>query len=112
MAVLIGVVLMWSVVSCTLPRAGAGSSLSDPVGARLDPIGVLVAIASDRPTRSFDIKQSEHPDVIPSVIAAEAGTRSALLGEAGDVRFPPSSIATWRLIDSVVRRGPPRTFAT
>ena len=111
MAVLTGMVVVWSVVACTLPRTDAESLQSGHVGARLDPIRALVAIASDRPTTSFDVNRSERPDVIPAVIAADAGTRSALLWVIGDVRFPASSITTSRIVDSVVRRGPPLSIS-
>jgi hypothetical protein len=110
---LIGVILVWSVVSLTLlPRTHVGSFAEDPIGAKLGPLTVLVAIASDRPTTTLDARRSERPDAIPAVVSAEAGTRSALLSQFGDVRFPASSIATSRLAAVVVRRGPPLSFAT
>ena len=59
----------------------------------------------------FRLRADEHLDVIPAVIAADAGTRSALLWVIGDVRFPASSITASRIVDSVVRRGPPRSFS-
>jgi hypothetical protein len=108
---LIGVVLVWAVASLTLPRTDLGSIARDPDGAWTGPITALEAIASDRPTAAFDARRSEHPDAIPAVISAEAGTRSALLWVIGDERFPPSSIATSRLADGVVRRGPPLFLA-
>ncbi len=73
---------------------------------------VLAAIASDRPTTSLDAGRSDHPDVIPALVSAEAGTRSALLWLIGDVRIPVASIATSRLASGLVRRGPPFSFDT
>jgi hypothetical protein len=107
---LIGVVLVWSIASLTLPRSDVGSFAEDPVGARLGPMTELVAITSDRPTTTLDARRSEHPDAIPAVVSAEVGTRSALLWLFGDVRFPASSIATSRLAVVVLRRGPPFSF--
>jgi hypothetical protein len=108
----IGVVLVWSVVSLTLPRTDGKSFAQDPAGARIGPMTALVAIASDRPTTPLDARRSEHPDAIPALLSAEAGTRSALLWLIGDVRFPASLIATSRLAADVVRRGPPFSFPT
>jgi hypothetical protein len=108
----IAVVVVWSVASLMVPRTDVGPSASDPVGARIGPMSVLAAIASDRPTMTLDAGRSEHPDTIPAVVSAEAGTRSALLWLIGDVRFPASLIATSRLAADVVRRGPPFFFAT
>jgi hypothetical protein len=112
MTVLIGILLVWSVVSLTLPRTDVDAFAQDPVGVRIGPMIALVAIASDRPTARLDARQSEHPDAIPALLWAEAGTRSALLWLIGDVRFPASLIATSRLAADVVRRGPPLSFAT
>jgi hypothetical protein len=108
---LIGVVLVWSVALLMLPRADLGSFAEDPVGARLGPMAVVVAIASDRPT-TLDARRSEHADAIPAIVSVEAGTRSALLWLFGDARFPASLIATSRLAAVVVRRGPPFSFPT
>jgi hypothetical protein len=108
---LIGVVLVCSVALLPLPRTDVGSFAEDPVGAILGPMSVLVAIASDWPT-TLETRRSEHPDAIPAVVSAEAGTRSALLWLFGDVRFPASSIATLRLAAVVVRRGPPFSSPT
>ena len=107
---LVGVVLVWSVVSLTLPRTDVESFVLDLAGARIGPMAVLAAIASDRPTTSLDTGRSQHPDVIPAVLSLEAGTRSALLWATWDVRVPVSSIATSRLAAGVSRRGPPPPF--
>lgn len=104
---LIGVFVVWSVVSLMLPRTDMGSFTQDPAGARIGPMIVLSAIASDRPTTSLDAGRSPHPDAIPAVISAAAGTRSALLWLIGNVRFPASLIAMSRLATGLVRRGPP-----
>jgi hypothetical protein len=109
---LIGVVLVWSVASLVLPRTDLGSLAADPVGARIGPMSILAAIASDRPATTLDAPRSEHPDAIPAVLSAEAGTRSALQWLIGDVRFPASLIATSRLASGMGRRGPPFSFAT
>lgn len=109
--VVIGVVLVWSVASLTLPRPDAGSFTGDPFGARIVPKTTLAAIASDRPTTSLDARRSEYLDVIPAVVSTEAGTRSALLWEIGDGRVLASSIATSPLATGLVRRGPPFSFA-
>jgi hypothetical protein len=109
---LIGVVLVWSVASLTLPRTDLGSLAADPVGARIGPMTMLAAIASDRPATTFGARRSEHLDAIPAVLSAEAGTRSALRWLIGDVRFPASLIAISRLASGVARRGPPFSFAT
>jgi hypothetical protein len=103
-------VLVWSVVSLTLPRTDVESFVLDPAGARIGPMAVLAAIASDRPTTSLDTGRSGHPDVIPAVLSTEAGTRSALVWATWDVRVPVSSLATSRLTAGVSRRGPPSPF--
>ena len=104
---LISVVLVWSVVSLTLAATDVGSLVRGPAGARVGPMTSLVAIASDRPTTTFDAGYNGHPDAIPAVVSAEAVTRSALHPLIGDVRFPASSIATSRIATAVARRGPP-----
>jgi hypothetical protein len=106
------VILVWAVSSLMLPRNGAESLATYPVGARIEPMTVLVAMASDRPARSLDARRVEHPDAIPALLSADAGTRSALLWLIGDVRFPASLIATSRLAADVARRGPPFSIAT
>lgn len=109
--VLIGLVLVWSVASLTLPRTDVGSFASDPEGVRIGPMTMLVAIASDRPATVL-AQLDEHPDAVPALLSAKAGTRSALLWLIGDVRFPASLIATSRIAGDVVRRGPPFSFTT
>jgi hypothetical protein len=105
---LIGVVLVWSLASLTLPRADIGSLARGPADtAWVGSITDLAAIASDRPTTTLDARRSEHPHVIPSVLSAEAMTRSALLWLTGDVRFPASLIALSLIAAGVLRRGPP-----
>jgi hypothetical protein len=107
---LVGVVLAWSVVSLTLPRTDVGSFVEDLAGARIGPMTLLVAIASDRPTAPLDAARTEHPDVIPAVLSTDAGTRTALLWAIGVLGVPVSSIATSRLAAGVSRRGPPSPF--
>jgi len=109
---LIGVFVVWTVVSLMLPRTDVGSFAQDPAGARIGPLTVLSAIASDRPTTSVDAARSEHPDAIPAVISAAAGTRSAFLWLIGNVRYPVSLIAMSRLAAGVLRRGPPSSPLT
>jgi hypothetical protein len=111
-AALISVVLVWSIVSLTLPRTDMRSFAQDPVGAWIGPTTVLATIASDRPTPTLDARRNEHPDVIPAIVSAEADTRSALLWLIGDVRLPTSLLTTLRLAAGLVRRGPPFSFAT
>jgi hypothetical protein len=108
----IGVVLVWSLASLTLTQTDLGAFARDPVGARIGPMTVLEAIASDRPMTTFDARPSEHPDALPAVVSADAGTRSALLWVIGDVRLPASFIATSRLASGIARRGPPFSFVT
>ena len=104
---IIGVLLVWAVVSLTLPSADLRSFTFDPVGARIGPMTSLEAIASDRPTTSLTVRRSDHPEVIPAVVSAEAGTRAALLWVMRDVRFPASLMAMSPLATGVGRRGPP-----
>ena len=104
---LIGAVLVWSVVSLMLPRTDASWIAPDPIGVRIEPMTALTAIASDRPTTTFGVPRAEHPDAIPAVVSAAAGTRSALIQPNGDVRSPTSSFARARLAARVNRRGPP-----
>jgi hypothetical protein len=107
---LTGIVLVWAVASLALP--GAASWLApDPLGARIGPLSVLAALASDRPT-TIDARASEHSHLIPGLISAESMTRSALLRTIGDADFPTSLIATSRLAADVLRRGPPSSIAT
>ena len=98
---------MWAVASLVLPAADLRSITFDPVGARIGPMASLDAIASDRPTRSLDVRRNDHPDAIPAVVSAEAGTRAALLWVMRDVRFPASLMAMSPLATGVGRRGPP-----
>ena len=72
--VIIGLVLLWSVASLVLPDTSAGSFAPDPEGARLGPMTMLVAIASDRPATAFDARFDEHPDAVPALLSAKAGT--------------------------------------
>ena len=102
--------MVWSVAWLTLSGT-VGSFAPDPVGARIGPMTMLATIASNRPTASLDARRSEHPEVVPALLLADAGTRSSLLWRIGDVSFPASSIATSRLASDVVRRGPPLSFA-
>jgi hypothetical protein len=102
-----GVVLVWSVVALMLPRTDADRIAPDPIGARIEPMTALTAIASDRPTTTLDVRRAEHPDAIPAIVSATAGTRSALVRPNGDVRSPMTSIARARFAAQVTRRGPP-----
>ena len=104
---LMGVVLVWSVVALMLPRTDADRIAPDPIGARIEPMTALTAIASDRPTTTLDVRRAEHPDAIPAIVSATAGTRSALVRPNGDVRSPMTSIARARFAAQVTRRGPP-----
>jgi hypothetical protein len=104
---IIGVLLVWAVASLLLPAADLRSITYDPIGARIGPMASLDAIASDRPTRSLDVRRNDHPDAIPAVVSAEADTRAALLWVTRDVRFPASLMATSPLATGVGRRGPP-----
>ena len=109
---IIGVLLAWAVASLVLPAADLRSITFDPAGARIGPMTSLDAIASDRPTRSIDLRRNDRPDAIPAVLSAEAGTRAALLWVMGDVRFPASLVSTSPLATGVSRRGPPRPSDT
>lgn len=108
----IAAALVWVVLSLALPRTDVSSVVRDPAGIRLGPMAALAVVASDRPTTSVGVRRGELPDVIPAVVSAAAGTRSALLWLIGDVRFPVSSITTSRLTTGLVRRGPPLSFRT
>ena len=79
---------------------------------RIRPMTVLATIVSDLPIMTFDARRNPYPETIPAALAAEAGTRSALLWLIGDMRFPASLIASSRLAADLVRRGPPFSFTT
>ena len=104
---IIGVLLVWAVASLVLASADLRSITFDPVGARIGPMASLDAIASDRPTRSLDLRRNHHPDAIPAVVSVEAVTRAALLWVMRDVRFPASLMARSPLATGMGRRGPP-----
>ena len=104
---IIGVLLVWAVASLVLPAADLRSITFDPVGARIGPMASLDAIASDRPTRSLDLRRNHHPDAIPALVSVDALTRAALLWVMRDVHFPASLMARSPLSTGVGRRGPP-----
>ena len=104
---IIGVLLVWAIATMVLPTADLRTITFDPIGARIGPMASLDAIASDRPTRSLDIRRNDRSDAIPAILSAEAGTRAALLWVMRDVRFPASRMAVSPLATGVGRRGPP-----
>jgi hypothetical protein len=104
---LIGMVLVWSVVLLTLPRADGGSFTGSPEAARIGPLAQLAAIASDRPTTTIDAKGNARPRAIPAMVSTEAGTRAALLFVMEDLNSSASLLSTVPLGSGLVRRGPP-----
>ncbi len=109
---IIGVLLVWAVATLVLPAADLRSVTFDPAGARIGPMAPLDAVASDRPTRTLDVRRDDRPDAIPAVLSAEVGTRAALLWVMRDVRFPASLMSTSPLATGVGRRAPPRPSDT
>ena len=109
---IIGVLLVWAVATLVLPAADLRSVTFDPAGARIGPLALLDAVASDRPTKTLDVRRNDRPDAIPAVLSAEAGTRAALLWTMRDVSFPASLMSVSPLATGVGRRGPPRPSDT
>jgi hypothetical protein len=96
-----------------LPGTDLGSFAARPIGERIGPTTDLEAIASDRPTTTFDARRSEHPDTVtPAEVSAGTAIRSALRRLTGDVRSPASVIARSRFAIEMVLRGPPSSFLT
>ena len=109
---IIGVLLVWAVASLALPTADLRSFTFDPVGVRIGPLTLLAAIASDRPAASLDVRRDDHPEAIPAVVSAEAGTRAALSWVIRGMRFLASPMVRAPMATGLVRRGPPLLPAT
>jgi hypothetical protein len=109
---IIGVLLVWTVASLALPTADMRSSAFDPIGARIGPMTLLAAIASDRPAATTDIRRSDHPEAIPAVVSADAGMWAALRWVIRSMRSPTSPMVAAPLATSSARRGPPLLPAT